>query len=92
MARKATRSKARSTSRTKSAASRPAPTGSPRERIIQAFMTLLAEHPIERAITPSILLATVYHVMGIDPSLSFEDRTGRPIAILDDQEPLSEIL
>ena len=48
MARKATRSKARSTSRTKSAATRPAPTGSPRERIVEAFMRLLAEHPIER--------------------------------------------
>ena len=48
MARKATRSKARSTSRTKSAATRPAPTGSPRERIVEAFMALLAEQPIER--------------------------------------------
>ena len=44
MPRKATRSKARrSTSRPK-----PAPAGSPRERILEAFMTLLAEQPIER--------------------------------------------
>jgi AcrR family transcriptional regulator len=44
MARKATRSKARrSTSRVA-----PAPTGSLRERIIEAFMMLLAEQPIER--------------------------------------------
>ena len=38
MARKATRSKAHSTSRSKSAATRPAPTGSPRERIVEAFI------------------------------------------------------
>ena len=44
MPRKATRSKARrSTSRPK-----PAPAGSPRERILEAFMALLAEQPIER--------------------------------------------
>ena len=44
MARKATRSKARRSA----AKTAPAPTGSPRERIITAFMTLLGEHPIER--------------------------------------------
>ncbi len=47
MARKATRSKAR---RSIVPASREttAPAGSPRERILEAFMTLLAEQPIER--------------------------------------------
>lgn len=51
-----------------------------------------AEHPVDRAITPSNLLATVYHVMGIDPSLTFLDRAGRPTAILDDREPIREVL
>jgi AcrR family transcriptional regulator len=44
MARKATRPKAR---RSPTRAAHPA-TGTPRERIIQALMDLLAEHPIER--------------------------------------------
>src|SRR6187431_1048146 len=49
MARKATRSKARRpAARARSAATRPSPTGSPRERVIEAFMLLLAEQPIER--------------------------------------------
>ena len=49
MARKATRSKARRpASPARTAANRPSPTGSPRERIIEAFMLLLAEQPIER--------------------------------------------
>ena len=62
MARKATRSKARSTSRTKSAATRSVPTGSPRERIIQAFMTLIPlrfwrpPHPFHRPFTSYFLL------------------------------------
>jgi AcrR family transcriptional regulator len=48
MARKATRSKTRR-SQTRRAAAKPAtPTGSPRERILTAFMTLLGERPIER--------------------------------------------
>jgi AcrR family transcriptional regulator len=49
MARKTTRPKARRPeSRAKVTAARPTPTGTPRERIIQAFMTLLAEQSIER--------------------------------------------
>ncbi len=51
-----------------------------------------AEHPIERALTPDSLLATVYRVMGIDPSLSFLDHSGRPIPILPHDNPISEIL
>jgi AcrR family transcriptional regulator len=44
MARKATRSKARRST----PAARPAPTATPRERIIEGFMALLGEQPIER--------------------------------------------
>jgi hypothetical protein len=51
-----------------------------------------AEHPIERPLKPANLLATVYNVMGIDPSLTFEDYSGRPVAILDDREPIRELL
>jgi len=51
-----------------------------------------AEHPIERAVKPDSILATVYHVMGIDTSQTFPDHSGRPVAILPDNEPLREIL
>src|SRR5204862_6098683 len=30
-----------------------------------------AEHPVERALKPADLLATVYHVLGVDPRLTF---------------------
>ena len=76
MARKATRSKARSTSRTKSAATRSVPTGSPRERIIQAFMTLLAERPIER-----IGLAEIAERAGVTLA-DLRGEFGSPLAIL----------
>ncbi len=51
-----------------------------------------AEHPIERALTPENILATVYDVMGIDPTQTFLDHSGRPIPILPNNEPIREIL
>ena len=76
MARKAARSKARrSPSRTNSAA-RPAPPGTPRERIMQAFMTLLAEQPIER-----IGLAEIAERSGVSLA-DLRGEFGSPLAIL----------
>lgn len=51
-----------------------------------------AEHPVERPLKPANLLATVYKVLGIDPALTFNNHAGRPISILDECEPISEIL
>lgn len=50
-----------------------------------------AEHPIERPLKPHDLLATVYRVMGIDTELSFNDFSGRPVPILSEGEPISEL-
>jgi len=51
-----------------------------------------AEYPIDRAMRPSSVLATVYHVLGIDPALAFKDHGGRPIPILDDGEAMREVI
>jgi len=75
MARKATRSKARrSTSRARSATT--APSGTPRERIIKAFMALLAEQPIER-----IGLAEIADRAGVSLA-DLRGEFGTPLAIL----------
>ncbi|MCS7022254.1 MAG: DUF1501 domain-containing protein [Gemmataceae bacterium] len=50
------------------------------------------EHPVQRAVTPQQLHATIYHHLGIDPSLTFKDHTGRPIPILDDPTPIRELI
>lgn len=50
------------------------------------------EHPVERALKPADVLATVYHVLGIDPQQSFKDHSGRPIPILDEGKPIEEIV
>ena len=51
-----------------------------------------AEHPVERAMKPEALLATIYHQLGIDATLTFKDHTGRPHPILDDPTPIKELV
>jgi len=48
--------------------------------------------PATRALTPSNLHATIYRVLGLDPSLHLIDPTGRPVPVLEDQEPIHELL
>lgn len=50
------------------------------------------ERPQTRPYNPQNILATLYHVLGIDPMLTFPDHTGRPRYLLDDQEPIAELL
>ncbi len=71
MARKATRSRARSSARTPST-----PSGPPRERIIAAFMALLAEQPIEK-----IGLADIATRAGVSLA-ELRAEFGSPVAIL----------
>jgi uncharacterized protein (DUF1501 family) len=50
------------------------------------------ELPRDRRCTPSQVLSTVYRAMGIDPSQTFPNGAGRPMYVLDDREPISELL
>jgi hypothetical protein len=51
-----------------------------------------AEHPVERALKPEALLATVYHQLGIDATETFKDHSGRPHPVLDDPTPIKELV
>jgi len=51
-----------------------------------------AELPIRRAVKAQNILATLYHVLGIDPSQRVPDFAGRPQYLLDDREPINELL
>jgi len=51
-----------------------------------------AEHPVERALKPAALLATIYHHLGIDATETFKDPTGRPHPVLDDPTPIRELV
>ena len=50
------------------------------------------EYPRDGRTTPSRVLSTVYRAMGIDPGMTFPSGSGRPMYVLDDREPIAELL
>ncbi len=54
--------------------------------------TSRAEVPKERPYRVSQVLSTVYRTLGVDPAQTFLNASGRPMAILDDREPVTELL
>lgn len=51
-----------------------------------------AERAKGRPYTPQNVLASIYKVLGIDPAQSFVDYQGRPVHLLDDREPIRELI
>jgi hypothetical protein len=51
-----------------------------------------AERAKGRPFRSANILATLYHALGIDPSRTLIDNAGRPRYILDDREPIKELL
>jgi hypothetical protein len=52
----------------------------------------IASDPIERRVSPKDILATIYHLLGIDPKAQLTDRQGRPFTIMPDGEVIPEAL
>ena len=50
------------------------------------------ERPRARAVGAQNILGTVYHALGIDPKQKLLDFTGRPMQLLDDGEPIPELV
>ena len=51
-----------------------------------------AAYPVSDPVHPSDLVATVYHLLGIDPHLAVHDRLGRPFPIARGGEPIHGII
>ena len=51
-----------------------------------------AAYPVGKPVHPSDLVATVYHLLGIDPGLTIHDRIGRPYRIAGHGEPVRGVL
>jgi hypothetical protein len=51
-----------------------------------------AEHPTARAVGPQDVLATMYHVLGIDYRHEFHDAAQRPILVLNEGRPIAELI
>jgi hypothetical protein len=52
----------------------------------------LAEVPKDRPVTFASVLATLYHNLGIDPSATVPNHAGRPMYLLDEREPVRELI
>jgi uncharacterized protein DUF1501 len=50
------------------------------------------EVPVGQPNTPQNVLATLYHVLGIDPTTTLPDHSGRPIYLLDDRRKIEELV
>lgn len=54
--------------------------------------TSRGEAPKERPLTPGDIHAMIYHVLGVDPQLSFLNHAGRPIPAIDHGDVIPELL
>ena len=50
------------------------------------------EYPRDRRYTVPQVLSTIYRALGVDPSATFNNSAGRPMYILDEREPVTELL
>jgi hypothetical protein len=51
-----------------------------------------AEHPKTNPITPQDLMATIFHVLGIDPNVQFVNQGGRPVFMVEEGKPIKELI
>jgi len=51
-----------------------------------------AEIPATRPISPGDLMATVFHVLGIDPKLQYQNQGGRPVFMLEEGHVIPELV
>lgn len=52
----------------------------------------IASDPLERPVSPKDVLATIYHLLGIDPRSELHDRQGRPLTLVPTGEVIGEAL
>jgi hypothetical protein len=54
--------------------------------------TAKGERPKDRPLTVPQVMSTLYRAIGVDPSMRFPNGAGRPMYVLDDREPVQELL
>jgi hypothetical protein len=52
----------------------------------------IASDPVEHRLSPKDILATIYHLLGIDPATTLTDRQGRPLPLLPEGEVIAEAI
>ncbi len=51
-----------------------------------------AGDPLERRVSPKDILATMYHLLGVDPGIMLHDQQGRPMPLIPGGEVISELI
>jgi uncharacterized protein (DUF1501 family) len=54
--------------------------------------TARGERAKDRPLSVQQVLSTLYRTLGIDPAITFTNGSGRPVYVLDDREPVKELL
>jgi hypothetical protein len=54
--------------------------------------TSRGERPKDKPLSVPRVLATIYRAMGIDPAMTFLNGSGRPMHLLDERDPIPELL
>ncbi len=54
--------------------------------------TAKGERPKDNPMSVPRLLSTIYRTMGIDPAMTFPNGAGRPMYVLDERDPVKELL
>ena len=52
----------------------------------------IASDPLDRPVSPKDVLATMLHLLGIDPASEWHDRQGRPLPLIPDASVIPEVL
>jgi hypothetical protein len=60
--------------------------------IIVGSTTAKGETPKDRPLEPRDIHATIYHVLGVDPSVSFLNHAGRPVPAIDQGQVIHELV
>lgn len=54
--------------------------------------TAKVDRPKTTPITPQDLLATIFHVVGLDPHLQYTNQAGRPVSMIEHGQPIAELV
>ena len=76
----------------RSAASRLLFGGGTQQGLVYGSSDRIGAYPSSHPVSPPDLVATFYHLMGIDPAMTVRDRTGRPVPIAHGGEPVRAVI
>ncbi len=66
--------------------------GGVREGTVHGTTDRHAAYPLDNPVSPGDIVATIYALLGIDPHMMVQDRTGRPFPVANGGEPIRGII